>query len=506
MGWFARTLKGNDPKDEISWDDRLAVAGFSPKDPWTLGDAYEGTVVFGATGAGKTSGPGAYIANGLLRLGLGGLILTVKPDEADAWEDRAQALGRGDDVRRVRPGGKYCFNFMAYASVRPHAQVGLADNIADLIATLGGITGDSATDASTKDPYWDNALKQLVRNLVTALFIANGRVTLDEVMSLVAELPQYPEQVGDPEWRERSAAGRLFQRLHTMDLTPTQRRDADVSAQYLLGEFPALDERTSSSIVSTLTTLVDPFRRGPAHELFCTGCTVFPELCRLGAIIILDLDLKTYQAFGRTAQVIFKWFFQQDMERTKSADDASPVFLYADEAQEFLTRDDKRFQATARSARVATVYLTQNIPALQARLGGEAEVHGLLGNMQTKIFCQNADPTTNKYAEQLFGERDRMSRSINMSTNQGAPAGPDQRAQQGGNQGFGLSEAREPLVRAEALTLLAKGGRSNKFRVGTWVFQGGRVWRSTGLPAMHVGFDQRGTARRSSKKRDSSKK
>ena len=395
MAWFARQPKWKAPKDLVPWDNRLAITAFSEKDWWTLGDAYEGTVVFGATGAGKTSGPGKHIARQLLRTHMGGLVLTVKPDEADAWEAHAEAAGKSEFVMRVRPGGEYRFNFLQYASRRPGAEIGLAENLADLITTLGRADGSGGDAKRTGDAYWDQALKQLVRNVVSVLHIAEGEITLDSLMGVIATLPEDPEHATEIEWQQRTTAGQMFQKLRSLELDAKRERSLRVGAEFLLQEFPALDPRTRSSIVSTLTTLLDPFRHGEAYELFCTDCTIIPEACRLGAIVILDLDLKTYGAFGRLGQVLFKWFVQQSVERDKIDAKTRGMFIYADEAQEFLTTEDKRFQATARSARVATVYLTQNLPALQARLGNEAEVHGLLGNLQTKIFCQNADPSTN---------------------------------------------------------------------------------------------------------------
>ncbi|MEM9167994.1 MAG: TraM recognition domain-containing protein, partial [Planctomycetota bacterium] len=398
----------------------------------------------------------------------------------------AEAAGKSEFVMRVRPGGEYRFNFLQYASRRPGAEIGLAENLADLIATLGSVDGNGESKR-TSDAYWDQALKQLVRNVVSVLHIAEGEITLDSLMGVIATLPEDPEHATEIEWQQRTNAGRMFQKLRSLELDARQERTVRVGAEFLLQEFPALDPRTRSSIVSTLTTLLDPFRHGEAHELFCTDCTIVPEACRLGAIVIMDLDLKTYGAFGRLGQVLFKWFVQQSVERDKIDAKTRGMFIYADEAQEFLTAQDKRFQATARSARVATVYLTQNLPALQARLGSEAEVNGLLGNLQTKIFCQNADPSTNKYAEQLFGDQDRFNVSINSNTNQGG----GQPNQPSGNQGFGLNQAREPLVRAELFSQLAKGGPENDFAVEAFVFRGGKPWKASRSPLMLTVFDQR---------------
>src|ERR1035438_4997174 len=54
-------------------------------------------------------------------------------------------------------------------------------------------------------------------------------------------------------------------------------------------------------------------------------------------------------------------------------------------------------QATARSARVATVLMTQNLDSLQSQIG-KMETEALLGNFNTKIFCANDHVASNEWA------------------------------------------------------------------------------------------------------------
>lgn len=86
-----------------------------------------------------------------------------------------------------------------------------------------------------------------------------------------------------------------------------------------------------------------------------------------------------------------------------------PVFLWADEAQEFIHPDDVKFQATARSIRCASVYLTQNIAGVRFGLGSTTHasdaIKALDSNLVTKIFHQNIDAETNKYASDSIGTK-----------------------------------------------------------------------------------------------------
>jgi hypothetical protein len=142
--------------------------------------------------------------------------------------------------------------------------------------------------------------------------------------------------------------------------------------------------------------------------LFCTDVTFTPEDTFKGRIIILNLPVKEYNELGQFAQVLFKFVWQRAVERRASGiprADAEqkirPVFLWADESQFFVNSYDSLFQSTARSSRACTVYLTQNLPSYLAAFSGansRAEAEAFLGNLQTKIFHANGDPSTNTTA------------------------------------------------------------------------------------------------------------
>ena len=65
----------------------------SPEDVFTARDAMEGISIIGATGSGKSSGPGKAVAQAFLCQGSGRLVLAAKPGEAQTWN--ATAMRRG---------------------------------------------------------------------------------------------------------------------------------------------------------------------------------------------------------------------------------------------------------------------------------------------------------------------------------------------------------------------------------------------------------------------------
>src|SRR6478736_622685 len=84
-----------------AWPLDLPLVGFSRRetDVWTLGDAFQGVLIMGENGSGKTSGSGELLARKYLKAGFGGLVLCFKTDEAALWQRYLKRAGRENDRR-----------------------------------------------------------------------------------------------------------------------------------------------------------------------------------------------------------------------------------------------------------------------------------------------------------------------------------------------------------------------------------------------------------------------
>ncbi len=167
-----------------------------------------------------------------------------------------------------------------------------------------------------------------------------------------------------------------------------------------------------------------------------------------------------------------------------------PVFLWADEAQNFVSHSDAEYQAVARSAGGCTVYLTQNRESYRRVLGGSDAVDSLLGNLQAKFFCQNSGDT-NEWASKLLGERWLKTTSTNAGTSQGESA----ERQSGGNHSAGVtrSDQRRYFVEPSRFTTLRRGGALHDFQVESIVYNGGHLFPGERelLPYKLITFNQR---------------
>jgi hypothetical protein len=62
------------------FDPQKVLIDWKESHGFTIADAQAGVSVMGATGSGKTSGPGALLARAYLKNGFGGLVLCAKPE------------------------------------------------------------------------------------------------------------------------------------------------------------------------------------------------------------------------------------------------------------------------------------------------------------------------------------------------------------------------------------------------------------------------------------------
>lgn len=482
------------------WELSSPLLHFAPREAWTVGHAVEGTLVTGATGSGKSSGSGREIARAFLRQGFGGLVLTVKPDERATWERYCAEAGRSDDLIVFGPETPYQFNFLDHERTRKGAGAGHTENIVNLLSTVLEI-GERNSGSSGRDSegYWRDEKRRLARNCVELLSLAGDRVAVPDLYQVVISAPTSNEQKGSDEWRKRSACFRRLAAADQRAKTPRQQADFALVADYFLVEWPQLAEKTRSIIASSLTSAIDILNRGELRELFCGGTNLTPEATEQGKVIVVDLPVKEFGELGLYAQVLWKYAWERSIERRNIQDSPRPVFLWADEAQHFVTSYDMLFQTTCRSARVATVLLTQNLSNFYAALGGNekgrAEANSLFANLNTKILHAQGDSVTNEWAAALIGRTRQFFANANTSHSAedraAAMFGMDWLGHTG-TTSAGFSESYEYEVQPSAFTQLRTGGPANGWNVDAIVFQNGRVFRESGKTWLPVTFRQRG--------------
>lgn len=490
--WFGRRRTGN----AAAWDLGTTLLRWSEHDVWTIRDAVEGTCILGSTGSGKTTGSGAAIARAMLDAGFGGLVLTVKKDERAVWESYCRQAGREKDLVVFSPSQPWRFNFLDDELRRSGEGAGLTENVVGLFSTVLEIAGRNASGGGGREDegYWKRSSRQLIRNIVDLQSLATGRLSVPDLYRLVVSMPTSPEQVRSESWRAESLCFALLRAADRRPKTAVQRADLEVVTDYMLLEYPALSDKTRSVIVSTFTSMIDILNRGILRTLFSSETNLTPQAVEEGRIVLMDLPVKEFAETGQFAQVLWKHAFQRAIERRDVERNARPVFLWADEAQHFVTSYDFMFQTTCRAARVATVLLSQNVSTFEAALGGnekgKAETASLLGNLNTKLFHGQSDPATNQWAATLLGRTLQSFANGSNSYGQEEWIASALGIGQTGQTSAGFSETYEFEVQPSVFSGLRTGGPDNNRCVEAILFQNGRRFKATGRSWMPVTFKQ----------------
>lgn len=380
----------------------------SADDKFTLRDACQGVHVFGGIGSGKTSGSGQAIAASYLRAGFGGLVLCAKPEEVDTWIRYAKQHGRANSLILFGERGGGAFNFITYELARQGAD-GTGSVVECLMRILEAARLSNPSAGRGGEPFWEDATRQVLRNTIPILYAATGAVRIPEIIRFVTSAPMSQEQLHNADWQTQSFMFHALAAAKRSPMRPLREDDFDKTASYWRDEFAQLDPKTRSNISISLSTALDRFNRGRLYQAFCTETTLVPELTFHGAIIVMDMSALTWNEDGVIAQQLFKYMWQRAVLSRNALPPQHrdrPVFLWADEAQYFVNSFDTDFQSTCRSAKACTVYLTQSLPTYYAKMGGEQAKHRadmLLANFVTKIFHNNADPETNRWAADTIG-------------------------------------------------------------------------------------------------------
>ncbi len=472
-------------------------------DQWTLRNAVEGAQIFGGIGSGKTSGSGAMIAKKYLSLGFGGLILTVKTDEKDLWVKYCKETNRLDDLCIIEPGGSQSFDFLDYEYNRSGDGAGLTDNIVNVLKTVINAS-QMESMGRQNEAFWEDAMDMLLFNTIDLCTLAYQSIHIDHLYNIVHSLPKDLAEVEHPTKEARGSFTRFLNETKlAIGVRVEQRRkevlkkdpysiyelkaDPEIilykkAEQYFLYDFPGLSDRTRSVIEHMFLGLLFRLTREPVRSLLCSdNPNLSPDDCLKGKIILINLPVKLYDKVGRDAQILFKYIWQRAMERRTISANSTPVILWADEAQNFLHPHDMDYQATARSSKVCTVYLTQNLPNYFAHMGGqgsEYKVKSFLGTMGTKIFHANADMETNKYAADLIGTEVKWQANESMQITDKMSLSE------------GQSEHRDYIIQPENFTMMRTGGTLNNLIVDGRIHRQGLPWFSTGRNDRKISFKQ----------------
>jgi hypothetical protein len=474
---FLSALIARDP-----WDLDFPLFQWSRWDWFTLRNSFESVAIFGELGAAKTTGSGAWLLLKYLQIGMGGLYGCVKPGDRELIEAYARMTGRSESLIVVSPGNKWRCNLLKYALKRKGIVGSRVEALVTLLMTI--VEAAERSDRGNNnngDKFWQRSLRTILRNAIEICIASGQEISMQIIHEVITSAPLSHTDVQSESWQKNSVCYRLIEAAEDVEKSSRQQSDFELAARYFLAEFPSMPNDTRGSILATYGVMADVLLRGHMADLFDGETNFVPEVTHEGAIIVLDFPTKIYGQAGLLVQSAFTYLWQTAAEQRDVKTNPRPIFWFVDEAHELVANYTPDFLATARSARVATILISQNKPNYLAAMGGEAGRHrvdAFLGNMGTKIFHANGDTETNKWASEVISEE------VQNRTNYHGPRGND-------HGGGGGSESVGKKVLPSEFTTLKKGGAQNGYLTEAIVFQTGTSFHANAdEPWLRTAFKQ----------------
>ena len=395
------------------------------------------------------------------------MVFCAKPDECDTWIKYAKEAHREDDLLFL---SKLTFNYLDHESRRSGRGGGQIENLVNLYLEIVNMGKDKRNSGGGNDEYWNNAVKQLLRNTMTILQMAGESINIENIYRMVISAPSANGNTAE----ESSYCTDLMALSIPEHLRQTP--EFEIARTFFLEEFAHLDERTRSNTVSSFSVTADSMQRGELARCFSAPESTLhlEDIYRNHKILIVDYDQKSWGRMGQYAAGIIKYCFEMMIERREdiSNNDAPPVFLWADECQFFSLDYDQKFQTTARSSRTLTVYATQNLGNLYDGYGKE-KASSLLGNLGTKFFCQNGEFETNEWASKSIGQEIILRKNQTYGDSKSSSMKGDDNKSLSFSEGY--SEQKDYRVDPADFSTLQTGGPRGQCKVGFIFWQSGRI-------------------------------
>ena len=366
--------------------------------------------------------------------------------------------------------------------MRPGIVGSRVETIVSLLMTIVEAAERGDRGNAQQDKFWQRSLRQILRNGVEVCIAARGEVTMKMLHDVITSAPRTHGEVHDKEWQAASACYRLIEEAEReRQKRAGAKRFRAGRASISCGNSPTC--RTTRAARSSPPTASWP-------TCCCAGtwrtCSTarrrsFPISLSTARLSCSTCRPRSTGQAGVYVQSAFTYLWQTACEQRDVKINPRPVFWFVDEAHELVCNYTPEFLATARSARVASVLISQNKPNYLAAMGGEAGRHrvdAFLGNTGTKIFHANGDPETNRWAS------DTISEEIQTRTNWHG-------TMEAGQGRGGGSEAPGKKVLPSEFTALKKGGPQNGFMTDCIVYQTGASFEAnSGEPWLRTSFRQ----------------
>jgi len=397
-----RTLRSRETRVKEPLDTPLLH--WSNTDPFRVRDLLNGGVcITGRSGSGKTSSSGKEIGQAILGYPkTGGLILAAKPEDLFMWQAMFEKAGRSEDLLVFGPDSPNRFNFLGYVV----AMGGHTRDVTRCITVIGETMRASDIKGGENADFFEKAQERTIYNAVEIVRLATGSVSAQAIQRFITDAPMSPGQLSSPRWQAgycNQCLAEAFEKSKTAEAS----HDYHLAADYWLGEFPAMADKTRSSILTGVMGDLHVFNTGVVKELVSTTTNVSPDDMLAGKWVIVNMAPAEWGDMGALVAAGWKYLVQRRVLRRRTQPDDNVVVIWADEYAQFVNNYDAHYLAQCRSHMGSMIVLTQSLHSYYMTMKGEAGKHqadALLTNFSTKIFHALGDVQTSEWASGLIGK------------------------------------------------------------------------------------------------------
>ena len=378
------------------------------KPEWLIIDKnglFTGIIIFGSTGAGKTTACAYPFLDQLAKYGkespderIGGLILDVK---GDFWKEAVHILernGRREDAVIIEPGSGYYFNPVHY----PHLDTKIiAERLYSVLENMNSNDG-------RQDSFWKDKSINLLANSLSLIRLCIGYATLSDVYEIVSDEGKLKNMLDYAQNLIKLKSKNIGIDLNELKL----------AVSYFYGaDHAGLDERTKAIIKSESLRVCSDFIKPAFKETFCApeqklNFPGFQEVVNSGKIVILNMPESKYGLTGKIIGIMLKLdYFRTVLNRVyKAVVDNSvnvkrPVLFICDEYQNYVTsgdiESDAEFFARCRQSKAINIVLTQSYSSLKLKLGSEEKLNSLIGNIRSSVWLALSDDYSREKASKI---------------------------------------------------------------------------------------------------------
>jgi hypothetical protein len=397
---------------------------------------YTGVFVSGGIGSGKTSA----VAYPALKQLLGfcrkvpirrrdggvveedwkfsGLVLDEKGDFTRAAAEFCAAWDRSDDLIRITPGGKWCWNVIYNPNLPTWA---VAYQLAWILKNFN--KGQAGTD-----PFWENAPKELTTEYLGLLDDAEGYYTIFDYLEVLID-------DGRQDYLNQKAQGRFAD--DPVKLTEIERRWKAIHRRR-----DQMGVNLRGSLEACARAGIDMFRYPELRRTFCPTqeeyfeldpernvmrpranvFTGFDQILDEGKVVGLEMPKQIWFDAAVFVQVALKSQWQDSVLRREGfGPDGEmllpprfgekigycPTFLMADECQLSATPRDAEFKAVCRSKRASMWELTQSHSSIKGAFGPnkQSDAATYFQNSMTHVYLRQSDLDSMKLIQEQVGKK-----------------------------------------------------------------------------------------------------